>query len=101
MKIKCFYPDKDGNIILTKEELEKLLNDVYEEGRADANKNYITTTRDYYPYITPYVTYNSTPPIDTTPYVYCTDTNSIGTVTLESIKGDEFNAIRNNNKISG
>lgn len=39
MKIKCFYPDKNGNIVLTKNELEKLLNDVYDEGYSDGKQS--------------------------------------------------------------
>lgn len=36
MKIKVFYPDRNGNIVFTKEELEKLLDEVYNEGYNDA-----------------------------------------------------------------
>ena len=39
MKVKCFYPDKNGNIVLTKSELEKLLNDVCDEGYSDGKQS--------------------------------------------------------------
>jgi len=35
MKVKVFYPDFDGRISLTKEELENLLDEVYDEGYHD------------------------------------------------------------------
>ena len=35
MSVKIFYPTKDGKIIFTKQELEKLLDDVYNEGHKD------------------------------------------------------------------
>ena len=34
MKIRIFYPNKDNKIEFTKQQLEKLLDEVYEEGRA-------------------------------------------------------------------
>lgn len=38
MLIKYFYPNKNNKIEFTKQELEKLINDVYEEGRMDGTK---------------------------------------------------------------
>ena len=35
MRIRTFYPNNQDKIEFTKEELEKLLTEVYEEGRAD------------------------------------------------------------------
>ena len=35
MKIKIMYPNNKGKIELTKEELEKLLNESYSEGYSD------------------------------------------------------------------
>lgn len=65
MKVKVFYPDKNGKISFTKEELQALLDEVYKEGYNDArpyywtspywtwsNSNINTTT-------TPYITYNT------------------------------------------
>ena len=49
MKIKVFYPNEKGNVELTKEKLEGLLNEAYNEGYRDG-KNYngyyygVTTT---------------------------------------------------------
>ena len=82
MSIKYFYPNKDNKIEFTKQELEKLINDVYEEGRMDGTKvlggNPTITT----PYCPPSI-YNEKP-IDLTPYIYCTNTNSIGNTVIET-----------------
>lgn len=82
MLIKYFYPNKDDKIEFTRQELEKLINDIYEEGRAEGTRvwtgNPIITT-PYYPHII----YNEEP-FDTTPYIYCTDTNSIGNTVIET-----------------
>lgn len=40
MKIKVFYPDRDGRISFTKKELEELLDEVYKEGYNDAKPYY-------------------------------------------------------------
>ena len=101
MLIKYFYPNKDDKIEFTRKELEKLINDVYEEGRTEGTKVWIgnpTITTPYYPPII----YNEKP-FDTTPYIYCTDTNSIGATTLETVngiignyQGEQINVIGNN-----
>lgn len=59
MKIKVFYPDRDGRISFTKKELEELLDEVYREGYND-NRPY-TWTSPYYNNITttPYITLTS------------------------------------------
>lgn len=55
MRIKIFVPNEYGRIELTKEELEKLLNESYQQGWADKPE------RPYYYYQTyPYATYCST-----------------------------------------
>ena len=43
MKVKVFYPDKNGKISFTKEELQALLDEVYKEGYNDARPYYWTT----------------------------------------------------------
>ncbi len=43
MKYKILTPDEDGKFIFTKEELEKLLDEVYQEGFDDGKKITITT----------------------------------------------------------
>lgn len=48
MKIKIIYPNSKGKIELTKEELERLLNESYNEGYSDAKY-----------YSSPYITYGS------------------------------------------
>ena len=62
MKVKIFYPNKDGRISFTKQELEKLLDDVYNEGHKDGyDKGY--NARPYWYWTSPYYTTvtNSTP----------------------------------------
>ena len=69
MKIKIFYPDPDGSIRFSKQELQALLDEVYKEGYNDAKPYYqqspywsnsgsITTT--------PYITYSSNNSLDST-----------------------------------
>lgn len=62
MKVKVFYPDKNGKISFTKEELQALLDEVYKEGYNDARPYYWTT---------PSWTYRDSNTI-TTPYTYTT-----------------------------
>lgn len=38
MKVKIFQPNSRGKIEFTREELEKLLNEMYEEGRKDSER---------------------------------------------------------------
>lgn len=53
MKIKVFTPNVNGKIEFTPAELEKLLNDTYEEGQRNCNcGSNITWTS---PYLTPYI----------------------------------------------
>lgn len=103
MRIKYFYPNEEDKIVFTREELEKLLNDTYEEGRKDGSVTYVEKEYHPYPYSYPIIYNTQSPTIDTTPYVYCTDTNSIGTTTLETVKGiignyqgEQINVIGNN-----
>ena len=43
MKIKVFYPDPDGSIRVSKQELQTLLDEVYKEGYNDAKPYYWTS----------------------------------------------------------
>lgn len=52
MKIKIMYPNDKGRIELTKEELEKLLNESYSEGYSDGCSRYYSISTPSYPYIT-------------------------------------------------
>ena len=52
MKIKIMYPNDRGRIELTKEELEKLLNESYSEGYSDGCNRYHSISTPSYPYIT-------------------------------------------------
>lgn len=40
MKIKVFYPNENGKIEFTKQELEKLLDEAYKEGYSDSDNKY-------------------------------------------------------------
>lgn len=82
MLIKYFYPNKDDKIEFTKQELEKLINDIYEEGRMDGTKVWVGNPTITTPYRSPSI-YNEKP-IDLTPYIYCTNTNSIGNTVIET-----------------
>ena len=46
------YPNNKGRIELTKEELEKLLNESYSEGYSDGCSRYYSISTPSYPYIT-------------------------------------------------
>lgn len=72
MGIKFFSPSKDDKIEFSREELEKLLNDVYEEGKSGEALGVGF--------------YNTENP--NSEYTYCTDTDSIGKITLERVKGE-------------
>jgi hypothetical protein len=52
MKIKIMYPNDRGRIELTKDELEKLLNESYSEGYSDGCNRYYSISTPSYPYIT-------------------------------------------------
>lgn len=53
-KIRVFPKNEKGKIEFTKEELQKLLNEVYNEGKMDSYTIYYgcSTTTPYYPTIT-------------------------------------------------
>lgn len=59
MKIKIMYPNNKGKIELTKEELEKLLNESYSEGYSDGYKSYHSISIPSYPYSPYSITCNS------------------------------------------
>ena len=49
MKVKVFYPNREGKIEFTRQELEKLLDEVYREGQKDCNcSKSLTWTTPYY-----------------------------------------------------
>ena len=94
MKVRVFYPNKDNKIVFTKEQLEKLLSEVYEEGRVYGYSQGYNASRPIsitYPY-TPFW-YNSKE-IDITPTITCnggeyatasTTTTMSGNMTLNNI----------------
>ena len=54
MKVKIFHPNAQGKIEFTRAELEKLLNEIYEEGKKDCEKNHPYTWAYPFIYNTPY-----------------------------------------------
>ena len=77
MKIRVFYPNKENKIEFTKQQLEKLLNEVYEEGRAKGYDQGYAASRPVtitYPY-TPIL--YTTDTIDTTPIITCNNKDNI------------------------
>ena len=82
MKIKVFYPNEKGNIEITKEKLESILNETYNEGYRDGKNS-----NGYYYY-------------NTTPYISCKDNtiSSVGDIaylnsTIPSINCNEVSTI--------
>ena len=75
MKIKVFYPDPDGSIRFSKQELQALLDEVYKEGYNDA--------KPYY-WQSPYWSNSGT--ITTTPYITYSSSNSLSSTTTVSNK---------------
>lgn len=74
MKIKIFYPDPDGSIRFSKQELQALLDEVYKEGYNDA--------RPYYQQ-SPY--WSNSGSITTSPYmIYSNSNSSDSTVTVSN-----------------
>lgn len=81
MMIKYFQPNENDKIEFSREELEKLLNDVYEEGATKENSpSYVEIIKEGP------IVYNGG--ANKADYVYCTDTDSIGRIILEKIKGE-------------
>jgi hypothetical protein len=81
MKIKVFYPNEKGNIEITKEKLESLLNEAYNEGYRDGKNN-----NGYY--------YG----ISTTPYVSSVCADSVYGSTADTVSSSTTNAFSNATK---
>lgn len=96
MKIRCFYPNEDDKIEFTREELEKLINDVYDEGREDGMK---LNNPTYIPYGTPIINpytpiwYNSPPITTDRTTIWCSSDDAAGRCVLEreNYIGDQTN----------
>ena len=85
MKVKVFYPNREGKIEFTRQELEKLLDEVYREGQKDCNcsKSWTWTT----PYYNGSLTSNST-----TNATVATPDLSVATYTTGNTAIDNFKA---------
>ena len=88
MKVKVFYPNREGKIEFTRQELEKLLDEVYREGQKDCNcsKSWTWTT----PYYNGSLTSNST-----TNATVATPNLSTATYTTDNTTIDNFKADTN------
>lgn len=75
MNIKFFHSNKNDKFEFTRDELEKLLNDVYMERDVEANDPLLESLKQTF-------VYNK----EAGGSVYCTDTDSIGKIILEEIK---------------
>lgn len=73
MRIKVFYPNDEGKIEFTREELEKLINEVYNEGKSDGTTVYPITYPTYPTITNPY--YQS-------PYITCSDNTTDMEITI-------------------
>lgn len=90
MKVKIFYPNEEGKIEFTKEELEKLIDEVYEEGRVagvEVGKSNVPFI-PYSPYPNSPITWTYPPiTVNTTPLtgadtVYYTGMNEYGRTSI-------------------
>ena len=73
MRIKIFTEDRNGNILITKKELEEVLNEAYNEGFYDGNKSKNNCT------------ITTTPGVVTIPY-YTWTSNGTTTTLLSNVK---------------
>ncbi len=60
-RIIVIEKNKEGKIELTKDELQKMLDDAYSQGYTDGNKRYDTITCPSYPWIYTTSSSNTTP----------------------------------------
>lgn len=86
MKVKVFYPNREGKIEFTRQELEKLLDEVYREGQKDCNcsKSWTWTT----PYYNGSLTSNSTTNTTVTTPDLSTATYTTGNTAIDNFKAD-------------
>lgn len=76
MRPKIFYVNEKGNIEFTKEQLEKLINEIYDEGKTDGiNYHHV----EYVPYQIPY----QAPTIDWNRTITCNASDDYGVYFLE------------------
>ena len=86
MKVKVFYPNREGKIEFTRQELEKLLDEVYREGQKDCNcsKSWTWTT----PYYNGSLTSNSTTNTTVTTPNLSTATYAADNTAIDNFKAD-------------
>ena len=86
MKVKVFYPNREGKIEFTRQELEKLLDEVYREGQKDCNcsKSWTWTT----PYYNGSLTSNSATSATISAPDLSTATYTTGNTAIDNFKAD-------------
>lgn len=92
MKVKVFYPNREGKIEFTRQELEKLLDEVYREGQKDCNcsKSWTWTAPYYNGSLTSNSTTNATIVApDLSVATYATDNNVIDDFKATTIKPND------------
>ena len=89
MKVKVFYPNREGKIEFTRQELEKLLDEVYCEGQKDCNcsKSWTWTT-PYYQEINGSLPSNSATNVTVTTPNLSTATYTADNTTIDNFKAD-------------
>ena len=92
MKVKVFYPNREGKIEFTRQELEKLLDEVYREGQRDCNcnKSWTWTTPYYNGSLISNSTANATVAIpDSSVATYTTDNAAIDNFKADTAVNDK------------
>lgn len=86
MKVKVFYPNREGKIEFTRQELEKLLDEVYREGQKDCNcsKSWTWTT----PYYNDSLTSNSATSATVSTPNLSTATHTTGNTAIDNFEAD-------------
>lgn len=101
MQVKVFKFDRNGKVSFTQEELEKLLNEVYNGGYNDGKRagNYWTWTSPYLTWSNTTLTGNDT--ITTNPNItWTTTTNSTDNTITATMHTDENNDVKINDCVS-
>ena len=104
MKIKIMYPNQYGKLEFTKEELEKLLTDAYDEGYRDGRNSPITSGYAYNStYTTPSITLcsSSVNAADALAYSTTDAAISVNATEKDAITAIEAGSVFTNNTVLG
>lgn len=98
MSVRVFYPNEDGNIVFTQEDLKRLVEDIYEEGYKDGSKRDPTYIPYHEPAITNYL--NNWPPIEWTTTITGTNANEYCKTYLTCSLGNNIEGVECINEIT-